>query len=165
MKKTVLFLLSIISICCTSCENPKCCVAPIYDYYINAKKNDTAWAASPARSKISAVGDTITVMGTSDDIPSKVMGFRFKYTGNKKYVLTGENGFYYYAIGASSFMNIFTIDSTAGESYAVVEKFDRAGNSVSGTVSLRLVRSPDTIAGSVNQVRFLNGIFKVPLHN
>jgi Family of unknown function (DUF6252) len=165
MKKVVLLLLSTISIYCTSCDNQKCCVAPVYNYYINAQKDGAAWGASPANSKISTTGDTITVMGTSDDIPSKVMGFKFKYTGTGKYVLKGENGFYYYSIGPSSFMNNFTIDSAAVESYVIVEKFDRAGNSVSGTFSLRLIRSPDTLANTFNHVSFLNGKFKVTLHN
>jgi hypothetical protein len=104
-------------------------------------------------------------MGTSDDIPSKVTGFRFTYTGTGKYILKGENGFYYYSIGPSSFMNYFTIDNAAAESYAIVEKFDRAGNFVSGTFSLRLIRSPDTLANTFNHVSFLNGKFKVTLHN
>jgi hypothetical protein len=164
MKKILLVLFALGTLFNFSCSNNHCCVLPDRDLFINAERNNSTWLASPVNSKL--IGDTIAVMGNMHDAQRyDFMGFKFKYSTNGKYTLKGTNGFYYYAVGPSSFMNNYKVDTTAAESYVIVDSYDKTKQIISGSFSLHLVRWPDTIAVSLNHVTFLNGKFKVRLQN
>jgi hypothetical protein len=146
----------------TACSKRKnCCVLPKNERYITASKNNKDWTANPSISTM--ITDTIGIFGSNFSTQlEETITMQFKLNGTGKYELKGRQALYYNTVGRDAITSEYQLDDTYNNTVTVLA-IDKLSNVITGTFNLKFKHIYP--ADKPDSLQFLNGKFKVALHN
>lgn len=163
MKKSLLLLFSITLLLIASCAKKKCCDFPTIPDFIIVQKNDAPWKFDPL--SLATAQDTAIISGTNNiaDL-QETFGFKLKLNGLGYYELKSNEGFYHITKGNET-VALYKLSTTHSNTVIVVA-LNEKDKIIQGLFNIRYVKIFDKPVGSQpDSIRFLEGKFKVSLHN
>lgn len=163
MKKRLLALLSITLLLIASCAKKKCCDFPTIANFIITQKNGAEWKFDPL--SLATAQDTAIISGTNNVADMmETFGFKLKLNGLGYYELKSDEGFYHITKG-NEIVARYKLSTTHNNTVIVVA-LNEKDKIIQGLFNVRFVKIFDKPVGSQpDSIRFLEGKFKVSLHN
>lgn len=163
MKKRLLALLSITLLLIASCAKKKCCDFPTIADFIITQKNGAEWKFDPL--SLATAQDTAIISGTNNVADMmETFGFKLKLNGLGYYELKSDEGFYRITKG-NEIVARYKLSTTHNNTVIVVA-LNEKDKIIQGLFNVRFVKIFDKPVGSQpDSIRFLEGKFKVSLHN
>jgi hypothetical protein len=163
MKKNLPYLLFVTLFLFASCAKKKCCDFPVTPNFIIAQKNGVEWMGNPSNSAIQQ--DTLIVTGNKTNAgQEETFGFKIREDGLGYYTLKSNEGYYYVTKGGAT-VSSYKLSPTHNNTVIIVS-FNKTGKILQGHFDLKFVKTFDNPAGTQpDSIGFLNGKFKVALHN
>jgi hypothetical protein len=163
MKKRLLALLSITLLLIASCAKKKCCDFPTIADFIITQKNGAEWKFDPL--SLATAQDTAIISGTNNVADMmEIFGFKLKLNGLGYYELKSDEGFYNITKGSETVARYKL--STTHNNTVIVVALNEKDKIIQGLFNVRFVKIFDKPVGSQpDSIRFLEGKFKVSLHN
>ena len=159
MKKHLLVLFSVFVLLFSSCTKKICCtLQPIKDFII-AEKDGAQWSVNPLNSNL--LGDTATIAGSQ---PNEAITIKIALGGTGYYPLKSTEA-YYIIKKDDVIIKKYTISPTYYNAVNVIS-YNQKDKILQGLFNIKFIKTFDITPGAPqDSISFLNGKFKVGLHN